>query len=156
VIVIGVSLLALALDQVTKAYIIQHYQLNETHPVIGGILSLTYIQNPGAAFGFMAEMPGLLRIPFFLGITFMAGFIIYAYQRFLPVERLRARAALGLIWGGAMGNCVDRLLFGKVIDFIEVYHKTYHWYVFNVADSCISIGIALLAFDYLSEGRSKA
>jgi signal peptidase II len=155
-IVIGVSFMALALDQITKAWVLKNLQLNETRPLLHGFLNLTYIQNPGAAFGFMAEMPGLLRIPFFLGITFMAGFIIYAFQRFLPHERLRARMALGLIWGGAMGNCVDRLLIGKVVDFIEVYYHSFRWYVFNVADSCITVGIALLILDYLREGKSES
>jgi signal peptidase II len=148
--------MALALDQISKAWVLRNFELGESRPVLDGILNFTFIQNPGAAFGFMSEMPTLLRVPFFLGITFMAGFIIYAYQRFLPAERVWARACLGLVWGGAMGNCVDRLLYGKVLDFIEVFHKAYHFYVFNVADSCITVGIALLSLDYLWEARKKA
>ncbi len=147
--------MALALDQISKVWVLRSFQLNESRPVLEGFLNFTFIQNPGAAFGFMADMPALLRVPFFLGITFMAGFIIYAYQRFLPAERVWARVCLGLIWGGAMGNCVDRLLYGKVVDFIEVYYRAYHFYVFNVADSCITVGIALLMLDYLLEGRKR-
>ncbi len=153
-ILLGVSLLALAFDQLTKALVVHGFQLNESRPILDGFLNFTYVQNPGAAFGFMAELPGLLRVPFFIAITFAAGFIIYAFQRFLPPERHLPRAYLGLIWGGAMGNCVDRVMYGRVVDFIEVYFKSYHFYVFNVADSCISVGIGLLALDYLLEKPS--
>ncbi len=152
-ILLGVSLLALALDQVTKAMVLRQFHLEESRAIIDGFLNFTYIQNSGAAFGFMSQMPGLVRIPFFLAVTIAAGFIVYAYQRFLPDERTAPRVYLGLIWGGAMGNCVDRVVYGKVVDFIEVYHQSYHFYVFNVADACISVGIGLLVLDYLFGGR---
>jgi len=154
-ILLGVSLLALALDQTSKAFILHGFHLEESRVILKGLLNFTYIQNSGAAFGFMSDMPKLVRIPFFLAVTVAAGFIVYAYQRFLPAERVWTRVYLGLIWGGAMGNCVDRMFYGKVVDFIEVYYKSYHFYVFNVADSCISVGIALLVLDYLF-GKSHA
>jgi signal peptidase II len=154
-ILLGVSLLSLSIDQITKVLILRRFHLEESLPIIPGFLNFTYIQNSGAAFGFMSNMPALARIPFFLAVTIAAGFIVYAYQRFLPSDRILARAYLGLIWGGAMGNCVDRILYGKVVDFVEVYQKSYHFYVFNVADACISVGITLLILDYLF-GKPRA
>lgn len=154
-ILLGVSLLALALDQASKLCVMHRLRLEESVAVIPGFLNITYIHNPGAAFGFLSGMPGAVRIPFFLAVTVAAGFIVYAYQRLLPRERWWPRFSLGLICGGAMGNFVDRMAYGRVVDFIDVYHRAYHFWVFNVADSCITVGITLLILDYLF-GPSRA
>jgi signal peptidase II len=106
----------------------------------------------------MAGMNTVVRIPFFIGVTVVAGFIVYTYQRMMPPEKVFSRAALGLIWGGAVGNFVDRLLYGKVIDFIDTRYHQYQWYVFNVADSCITIGLILLLLEHFfaKSGQEKA
>jgi signal peptidase II len=110
---------------------------------------LTYTQNPGTAFGFLSDLNPLWRGPFFIAITGLAGVIVYTYQRLIPDGKIFSRVALGLIWGGAMGNFTDRLFYGKVVDFIDVGFHQYRWYVFNVADSCITMGLLFLLAEFL-------
>lgn len=152
-ILLGVSLLVLAFDQITKFLVTKHFALNQSLVVLPGWLNLTYIHNPGAAFGFMSDMEGIVRIPFFVAVTVAAGFMVYAYHRLMPPEKGFARVSLGLIWGGALGNFVDRLLYGKVVDFLEV--KFVQFPVFNVADSCITVGITFLVIEYLIVDRLR-
>ena len=152
-----VSLLAAALDQVSKALVVKMIHLNEPVTLIPGYLYLSYIQNPGAAFGFMADTRAVFRVPFFILITLGAGLVVYAYQRFIPFEKKNPRLALGLIWGGAMGNFIDRVFYRKVVDFIDVrfhYHQWFPW-IFNVADSCITVGICLLMVGYMFEKEKR-
>ena len=153
----GISMLVVALDQLTKFLVLNSMYLNESVPVLPNLLYLTYIQNPGTAFDFMSNMESLVRIPFFIVATVAATFIVYMYQRLIPPERLYTRIALGLVWGGALGNLVDRLLYGKVIDFIEMRYHEFQWfpYVFNVADSCITIGISFLMIEFIATNRQK-
>jgi signal peptidase II len=117
------------------------------------ILYITYIQNPGAAFGFMANLKPVTKIPLFVLITLLAGLIVFSYQRLIAPEKKWQRFALGLIGGGALGNFIDRIFYGQVVDFIDVEHivvKGYRFpWVFNVADSCITIGITILVCIYL-------
>lgn len=156
----AVSILAVLLDQLSKFMIIRFCRLGEPLTVLPGYLYFTYTQNAGAAFGFMADISVYFRIPFFILITLGAGIIVYAYQRFIPPEKKLLRFALGLIWGGAMGNFIDRVFYRKVVDFIDARyywnHQQHSWYVFNVADSCITVGIVLLAFVYLRGKGGKA
>jgi signal peptidase II len=152
-----VSILALVADQVSKYLVLHHLEMGRSITLIPGWLYLTYIQNPGAAFGFMANTPAWVRIPFFLFITLGAGIIVYAYQRFIPKEKALQRFALGLIWGGAMGNFVDRVVYRRVVDFIDVRFQQHQWfpYIFNVADSCITVGLILLLYTYWQEREPK-
>ena len=152
---IGVSLLVVAMDQFTKFLILQSFKLNESIPVFPDYLYFTYIQNPGTAFGFMANMETFVRIPFFVAITIAAGWIVYTYQRLIPPEKLLTRVALGLVWGGALGNFIDRMLYGRVIDFIDVRYHEFQWYIFNVADSCISAGLLFLLFEFIWAAKRK-
>lgn len=151
----AVSLSALALDQVSKYLIVRFFKLNQPVTLLKEYFYITYTQNPGAAFGFMADTPAYLRIPFFVLITLGAGLIVYAYQRFIPPEKKLHRFALGLIWGGAMGNFVDRVFYRKVVDFIDVSYHQHHWYVFNIADSCITVGVVLLAYLFLKQNQTS-
>jgi len=144
----NVSLWALVLDQVSKAAIVRYCRLEESIPLIQNFFYFTYILNSGAAFGFMSNTQSAVRIPFFVTITIGAGLIVYAYQRFIPSEQTWTRFALGLIWGGAMGNFIDRVIHGRVIDFIDVRYYQHQWYVFNVADSCITVGLTILILGY--------
>ena len=152
---LGISMLVVALDQFTKFLISQSMHLNESTPLFPDYLFLTYSQNPGMAFGFMAGMESFVRIPFFVAITIAAGFIIYTYQHLMPPDRVLTRVALGLIWGGALGNFVDRILYGKVIDFIDMRYHEHQWYIFNLADSCISIGLLFLFLEFIWGNRRK-
>ncbi len=155
-ILLRVSLLAMALDQVSKYLVVHYCRINESVMVLKDFLYLTYIQNPGAAFGFMANTQAIFRIPFFIAITLGAGLIVYAYQRFIPPEKKWTRFALGLIWGGAMGNFIDRVFYRKVVDFIDARYHQHQWYVFNVADSCITVGLVILFLGYWLEKPEPA
>jgi len=152
---LGISMLVVALDQVTKFMILQSLKLNESIPVYPDLIYLTYIQNPGTAFGFMSEMRSFVRIPFFVAITIAAASIVYTYQRLIPQDRRFTRFCLGLVLGGALGNFVDRLLYGKVIDFIDMRYHEFQWYIFNVADSCITIGLTFLLFEFIWGANRK-
>lgn len=145
----------MALDQTTKFLIIRSIHLNDSTTILPNYIYLTYIQNPGTAFGFMSNMELFVRIPFFVMVTGLAAFIVHIYQRFLPPERHLSRIALGLVLGGAFGNFIDRLLHGKVIDFIDLRFHGFQWYIFNVADSCITVGLLFLFIEYLLPKRDK-
>ncbi len=143
-----ISLIAVLVDQGSKYWISHYFHPGQSTVLIPNVLSLTYINNPGAAFGFMANIGPWIRIPFFILITMGAGLIVYSYQRHIPRDKVWQRFALGLIWGGAMGNFIDRVFYRQVVDFIDVekipFGKYHFPYIFNVADSCITVGIVLL------------
>jgi signal peptidase II len=153
----GISMMVLALDQATKFLVLKNMVLNESSPLLPNFIYFTYIQNPGTAFGFMSNLAPFVRVPFFIAATLAATFIVYMYQRLLAHERIWTRIALGLVWGGALGNLVDRLLYGKVVDFIEVRFYEYQWfpYIFNVADACITVGLTYLLFEFIILGNKQ-
>jgi signal peptidase II len=148
-ILIGISILVVVLDQFTKFLVLHSLYPHESVPLLSNIIYLTYTQNSGSAFGLFSNLGSMIRIPFFIAVTLASTFIVYAYQRMISEEKQMTRMALGLVWGGALGNMVDRLLYGQVIDFIDVRYNDIPWYVFNVADSCISIGILFLLFEFI-------
>jgi len=165
----GITFWVVLLDQLSKYLVVRFCHIGSSVPVIKNVLYLTYIDNPGAAFGFMANTTAWIRIPFFFLITLGAGLIVYAYQRLIPREKKWQRFALGSIWGGALGNFIDRVFHGQVVDFIDVEHINFHftlnlgWFhfgpnfpwIFNVADSCITIGIVLLILAHFFDRNSK-
>jgi signal peptidase II len=156
----NISIVVVLLDQLSKYLVVHFCQKGQSIVVLRDILSFTYIDNPGAAFGFMANMEAWIRIPFFVLITIGAGLIVYAYQRMIPREKVWQRFSLGLIWGGAMGNFVDRVFYRQVVDFIDVEKISfwnYHFpFIFNVADSCITVGLTLLICIYLFDKNAHA
>jgi signal peptidase II len=133
----------IALDQVTKLLVAAQIPLYHSIPVIPGFFNLTHIHNPGGAFGFMAAGNPGLRNLLFIGVSSLAiGLLIYFYRN-TPRSHPFLAAALAMIFGGAIGNLIDRLRLGEVIDFLDVYLGAYHWPAFNVADSAITIGITI-------------
>ena len=135
-----------ALDQATKAIVDRSMLLNHSVPVIDGIFSLTYIRNTGAAFGFLARSGEFFRRTFLIGFSIAAiGFIVVMLRR-LPQHEKLLTVALGFILGGAIGNLIDRLLYGEVIDFLDFYWSYHHWPAFNVADSFITVGVVVILF----------
>lgn len=149
----NISIVVVLLDQFSKYLVVHFCYKSQSIIVLKNILSFTYIDNPGAAFGFMADTQSWIRIPFFVLITIGAGLIVYSYQRLIPREKKWQRFSLGLIWGGAMGNFVDRVFYRQVVDFIDVEKISfwnYHFpFIFNVADSCITVGLTLLISIYI-------
>jgi signal peptidase II len=136
----------LLLDQASKLAVSATLKMHEIRPVIHGLLNLTLVHNTGAAFGLLAGHTSILRTTFFLGVSVLAmGVILWMVFR-LPQDQKLELFALSLIFGGALGNVIDRARLGEVIDFIDVYYRTYHWPAFNVADSAITIGVILLVF----------
>lgn len=148
-----VNLVLLPLDQATKLYIDASFYLHESVPVIPGLFHLTYVRNKGAAFGILADSS--FRIPFFITISLIALLAILWYMKQLQPRQRLTVYALSLVFAGALGNLVDRIRFGEVIDFLDVFWGRYHWPAFNVADSAITIGVTLLIIDMWREERRK-
>lgn len=146
-----IALAGLLLDQASKLYIHSKMALYQSIPVINGLFNIFYIRNKGAAFSFLANVSW--RLPFFIAISAVASLvIIVAFTRLRDEQRL-AQASLAMIFSGAVGNMIDRVRLGEVIDFLDVYWKGHHWPAFNVADSFICVGVALLALDMLREEK---
>ena len=141
-------------DQLTKQQIMQTMRLHESIPVIPNLFSLTYIRNPGAAFGLLAGSSNAFWMVFF-GLTsiFALGLLGTILLR-MPEEDWVGRISVTGILGGAIGNLIDRLRFGEVIDFLDVYIENYHWPAFNVADSAITIGVIFLIIHFAFEKRA--
>jgi signal peptidase II len=141
----SVSGAVVGLDQLTKAYIYTHYRLYESTNVIPSFFNITYARNLGAAFSFLASAQSSFRQPFFLLVPVLAmTAIIWILRSTLESQKVQV-LSLSLIFGGALGNYIDRLRFGYVVDFLDFHwREVYHFAAFNVADSCICIGVGLL------------
>ena len=148
----SISLLAAAIlvaDQITKWWALHALRFGEAVPVIPGIFSLTLVMNPGLAFGMLGGVPEAFR--WMVGLLSIGAVVLLAViaARLLPTGGPWTRLALGLIFGGAAGNLIDRLRFGAVVDYLDFYWGAYHWPAFNVADSAITVGVTILAFRML-------
>lgn len=139
----AVTLPVLVLDQLSKHLVTIHLELYRTVPLIPGWLDLTYTLNPGAAFSLFATLPAGFRQIFFIVLSVVAVAILIALlaRRATP---LSSAFAFALILGGTLGNLVDRLARGRVIDFIYFHHRSFSYPVFNLADSAITIGVAIV------------
>jgi len=146
---IWIAGLVVLTDQITKAVILNHLLVYQSIPVIPGFFSLTHIHNPGGAFGFLAGQSSTLRSIFFLFAASVAIILICYLYYHMPRTHTMLGAGLALIFGGALGNLIDRVRFGKVVDFIDFYIKDLHWPAFNIADSAISVGVAIFVFHIL-------
>lgn len=140
-----ITLLIIILDQATKYAAIQWLTLNQAHPVFPGF-NLTLVHNPGAAFSFLRDAGGWQRY-FFIILTTVISVVLLVWLARLPSGRALLACALALVIGGAAGNLWDRLQYGYVIDFIDVYYDKWSWPVFNIADSAITVGALLLILD---------
>ncbi|MGV8078827.1 MAG: signal peptidase II [Syntrophales bacterium] len=139
-----IVILVVLADQVTKAWVTATMNLHESMPVIPGLFSITYVRNPGAAFGFLAGVSPHIRLAFFIAVTLLAiGLILYSLIRARFIQA-SWRTPLVLILSGALGNLSDRIRFGEVVDFLDLYVGSVHWPAFNVADSAITVGAVLL------------
>ncbi|KQC08392.1 MAG: signal peptidase II [Smithella sp. SDB] len=143
------------LDQITKTVIIQKLSIHESLTVIDGLFNIVYVMNPGAAFGFLANASELFRRIFFTGITLTVILLIIYYIVKSKLQNTLYVISLTLIFSGAVGNLIDRIRFGAVVDFLDVYIGTAHWPAFNVADSSISIGAALMIFGMIVQRKKE-
>ena len=139
-----------ALDQVTKAIALDRLVPGIPLPLIDGLLALTLVMNPGLAFGLLGGLPTTWRWTVaLLSVTALAVLARVAV-RVLTQGGPLDQAAIGLIFGGAVGNLIDRARFGAVVDFVDAHYRGFHWPAFNVADSAISVGVVLLAVRLLT------
>jgi len=142
-------------DQVTKLLIRRDFGLYDSATVIPNLFSLTRIHNTGAAFGLLdsVDLPfktGLLAV---VSVAALVGLVMFAVS--LPELHRLARVGVALVVGGAAGNLIDRVWLGYVVDFVDVYWGTWHFWAFNVADSAISVGMALIILDQIGVGRHR-
>ena len=141
--------LIFVLDQLTKRLVVSAYELGESLPVIPGFFSLTYLRNRGGAFGVLAGLPEGWRVAFFVVFALATVAALVWMLRNSEPDDLVQRLALSAVIGGAVGNLYDRIRYGDVIDFLDVYAGDWHWPAFNVADSFISCGVVLLVIGSL-------
>ena len=151
----GVSFVLIALDQITKMFVIHNMNLHESIPVIKGFFNFTYIRNPGAAFGIFATANSAFRLIFFVGTSIFAlGLLGTIFYRLHPAD-LWGQLTVSSIFGGAIGNLIDRLRYGEVIDFLDFQVSGYHWPAFNVADSAISVGVVSLLIIFALDKKKE-
>lgn len=139
-------------DQWAKLLILARFDYGESVVLIQNFFSITYVRNTGAAFGFLASANPSFRVPFFLIVPIIAMVVLGFLYRDLPdTARIRSMA-LGLVSGGALGNLIDRVRLGYVVDFLDVHFRTdYYFPAFNVADSAICVGVSILLLSTLTK-----
>jgi signal peptidase II len=148
IILILLTGIILVLDQVTKTLVVSKFRLGESIPVISDYFNLTYVQNKGAAFGILAQANPAFRVPFFIIVPLIALASISFVFKKIGDKDIKLSIALSLVIAGAIGNLVDRLTLGYVIDFLDFHWRWgYHFPAFNVADSAICVGVGILMLD---------
>ncbi len=136
-------------DQVTKAAVEGSIPEHVTVPVVPHFLNLVYTKNAGAAFGLFSESPSAWRTVLLIVVSsLLLAMVIGVVWRNQQLRRV-AGVGLALILGGALSNLFDRIRFGRVVDFVDVYYRGYHWYTFNLADASIVVGAGFLVFELL-------
>jgi signal peptidase II len=148
------SVLVVAIDQASKLLVDASMQLHESIPLIPSF-QLTYLRNQGAAFSLLSEAGGWQRW-FFIALATVASVAISIWLKRLPTNHRFEACAWALVLGGALGNLIDRIAYGYVIDFLDVYYGDWHWPAFNIADSAITIGVAMLLIDAVKTARAQS
>ena len=133
----------------------QNFGMYDSQVVIPGFLNLTYLTNTGAAFGMLAGQPTLWRQLFFVGVALVALVAIFFLHKRIASESRWYTVSLALIAGGAVGNLIDRVRLGSVVDFLDVYLTTHHWPAFNVADSAITVGVGIFLVVNFVQSRKE-
>ena len=146
IVVAGIIIL---LDQVTKLIVLDKMPLFHNIPVISGFFNLTHIHNPGGAFGFLSTQTSNIQRLLFLFVSSLATGLIFYFYKKTPHEQTWLSTGFALVFGGAIGNLIDRIRLGKVVDFLDFYIGDLHWPAFNVADSAVSIGMLIFLFHIL-------
>jgi signal peptidase II len=149
---IWLPIVIVALDQLTKALVRARVPEHLSVTVIPGFMDFTHVRNAGAAFGFLntADFPLKTVVIAVIATAALIGVGMYAAS--LAHHQFVARTGLALIIGGAAGNLIDRIVAGSVVDFVDVYWRSHHFWAFNVADSAITVGVAIMILDMLGVG----
>lgn len=149
----AIAAVVIILDQWTKYLVVKRFALYESLQVIPGFFNLSYVRNKGAAFGILSGSHGAWRSVFFVAVALVALAALAVLVR--KSEDRLSIISFSLIGGGALGNLIDRIRVGEVTDFIDWYYRSYHWPTFNIADSAITVGVALLAVEMLFPRKEK-
>ena len=144
-----VSLAVLLLDQWTKGIITRTFDVHQSTTVVVGLFDLTYVRNSGAAFGLFASVDSSIKAVILNSVAVLVFIVVSAYALRSSHKSVRLQVGFALILGGAIGNLMDRVRFGYVVDFLDFSISGHHWPAFNVADSAICIGVGLLFLDML-------
>lgn len=150
-----VALVIFGLDRATKILVERTMTLEQTIDLLP-FFALTYVRNPGAAFGLFRDAPEPWRIPLLLAVTAIAFVVLLGYLRETPAERRWVVMALGGVLGGALGNLYCRARFGEVIDFFHLHWGEWSWPMFNVADSAITVGVVALLVSSFVDARKPS
>lgn len=150
------ALFVIVLDRWTKRLVAAHIAMYQPIQVIPGFLRITHTENTGAAFSLFADSPSHWKTTMLIGFSVIAMIVvsILLWKQSRPLTM--TGIALSLILGGAVGNLWDRVASGRVVDFLDVYYKSYHWPVFNLADSAIVVGASLLVLEIIFGNRKPA
>ena len=147
VIIFSISFLSIVIDQLTKIYIHTSFMLGESIEVIPNFFNITFVKNPGAAFGILAESYGMLRVAMLLAVPTIVTVFIFIYIIRTYKRNYGEAVAYSFILGGAISNLVDRFRLGFVVDFLDFhYDRVYTWPAFNIADSSVFIGASLILY----------
>jgi len=141
---------AVILDQVAKLIVRQTMEMGQSIPILGHVLKVTYVENPGIAFGIRVGNGSLFTV-----LSVLASFVVFIYFVTHRNEGILLKGSLALILGGAFGNLIDRIVYRQVVDFIDVGIGNLRWPVFNVADSAVVVGMSMLFYSVFIAGRSK-
>jgi signal peptidase II len=147
----AIAIAGIIIDQITKIVVDRSMQLFDSIPLIENFFHLTYVRNKGAAFSFLSNASW--RLPFFITISTVAALVILVAFNKLRDDQKLAHISLSMIFSGAVGNLIDRVRLGEVIDFLDAHWYRHHWPAFNVADSLICVGVFLLAIDMILEEK---
>ena len=150
---IAVALPVIILDQATKLFIVRTLEFHGTITVVENFFEIIHTRNQGAAFGFLRD--SAIRLPFLITVSIVAALVVPAVFRKLRPDQKLTAWGLALVFAGAVGNLIDRVRLGEVIDFLNVHWYEHFWPAFNVADSAICVGVGLLAIDMILEERRK-
>lgn len=148
---LGIAALVIILDQLTKWLVAANLAMHQSITVIKGFFDIVHVRNTGVAFGLLSSSDIPYRTIFFLFISLVAMAVIVMFLNKLRADQTGWVVGLGLVFGGAWGNLIDRVRTGGVIDFIDVYVSHYHWPAFNIADSAVTIGALLLVLQIVRQ-----
>lgn len=141
--------LTVVADRATKIWIVRNFSLYQSKEVVGGFFSITYLLNRGAAFGILSEGNEVWVRAFLVGVSLFALLLIVYLAAITEDYRYFSRISLGLILGGAVGNLTDRVIQGRVVDFLDFYLRGHHWPPFNIADAAITVGVFIFLLSQL-------
>jgi signal peptidase II len=146
---LAVSLAVLVLDQWTKGIVTRVFEVHQSRTVIDGLFDITYVRNSGAAFGLFASVDSSIKAIVLNSVAILVFIVVSAYALRSSHTSVRLQIGFALILGGAVGNLLDRVRFGYVVDFLDFFVSGHHWPAFNVADSAICVGVGMLFLDML-------